>query len=186
MVNFSFFSNNKELLNKFSKYSKIIGIVFILLGVAGVLFPQVLSLATAIFYGWLLLVSSFMIAFQTWQTNKKDWLGWLKAVLLFLVGIFIAVNPFPGIAALGMLLAIYFFIDAFTSVALAFEVKPEKGWWLILINGVLSLALGGYLLIGWPFSSFYLVGLFVGISLLFDGIVLLSMGKRAGEIEKKL
>jgi len=186
MVSFSIFSNDKELLQKFSKYSKVTGIVFILLGLGGIFYPQIMSLVTAVFYGWLLLFSSFMIAFHTWQTNKSDWLGWLKAVLLFVVGALMAVNPLPGVAALGILLAMYFFMDAFASVALAFRVKPQNNWWLILLNGILSLALGGYLLAGWPFSSLYLVGLFIGLSLFFDGVILLSMGKTANNIEKEL
>ena len=186
MVSFSLFSTNKELLKKFSRYSKIAGIIFIILGICGVLFPGIMSLATAIFYGWLLLFSSFVMAFHTYNTDKKDWLGWLKVVILFMVGILIAVNPLPGVAALGVLFAIYFFMDAFASIALSFSVKPAKNWWIILLNGFLSLFLGFYLLMGWPFSSLYFVGLFVGISLFFDGVVLLFMGKRADDMEKDL
>jgi len=182
MVNFSVFSNDKEFLEKFKKYSKVTGIIFILIGLAGIFYPVIMSMATAVFYGWIMLFSAFMIGFHTWQTNKSDWLGWLKAVLLFIVGAFIAINPLPGVAALGVLFAIYFFMDAFASIALAFNVKPESRWWLILLNGILSLALGGYLLLGWPFSSLYLVGLFVGISLFFDGVILLSMSKNAKDL----
>ena len=186
MVSFKIFADNKELLQRFSKYSKTIGIIFILLGLGGVFFPQIMSLATAIFYGWLMLFSSVLMAFHTYQTNKKDWLGWLKVAILFIVGVLIAINPLPGVAALGILLATYFFMDAFASVALAFNLKPEKNWWLVLLNGILSLVLGIYLLIGWPFSSIFFVGLFVGISLFFDGVILLSMGKTASNIEKDL
>jgi len=39
--------------------------------------------------------------------------------------------------------------------------------------------------VGWPFSSFVLVGLLVGISLFFDGIVLLSLGSYADKIVKE-
>jgi uncharacterized membrane protein HdeD (DUF308 family) len=186
MVDFTLYSNNKEFLEKFKKYSTIIGIVFILLGIAGIVYPTIMSVVTAIFYGWLLLFSSIMISVHTWSTNRGDWLGWLKALLLFLVGALIVVNPLPGVAALGILLTIYFFMDAFTSVALAFNVKPENRWWLILLNGILSLFLGIYLLIGWPFSSLFLVGLFVGISLFFDGVILLSMSKSAKDISDRL
>jgi len=186
MVSFKIFSNNKELLQKFSKYSKIIGIIFLIIGLVGIFYPVVISLATAIFYGWLLLFSSIMMAFHTYQTDKKDWLGWLKVVILFIIGVLVVINPLPGVAAIGMLLVIYFFMDAFASVALAFGVKPEKNWWLIFLNGFLSLFLGIYLLMGWPLSSLYLVGIFVGVSLFFDGIVLLTMGKVANNIEKEL
>jgi uncharacterized membrane protein HdeD (DUF308 family) len=180
------FSNNKEMLEKFSKYSKIYGIIFILIGLVGMFYPTVMSVATAIFYGWLLIFSSFMIAFHTWQTNKKDWLGWLKAFVFMMVGILIVINPATGVAALGILFAVYFLMDAFASFALAFELKPAPMWWLSLLNGILSLMIGLYFIIGWPLSSFFLVGFLVGVSLFFDGILLLSMGSAAKKTEETL
>jgi uncharacterized membrane protein HdeD (DUF308 family) len=181
MVSFSIFAQDKELLEKFSKHSKTIGIILLLLGLGGIFYPLVMSLTTVIIYGWLLLFSAMMLATHTWLTNKSDWLGWLKVVLLVIAGSFITLNPLPGVAALGVIFAIYFFMDGFASVALAFNIKPDSRWWIVLLNGILSIALGGYLLVGWPLSSLYLVGLFVGVSLFFDGVVLLSMSKSAKE-----
>jgi uncharacterized membrane protein HdeD (DUF308 family) len=45
-----------------------------------------------------------------------------------------------------------------------------------LLNGIFSIVLAVIFLVGWPFSSLYLVGLFVGISLFIDGVVLLTLG----------
>jgi len=186
MVSFISFVRNKALLDRFSKYSKITGAIFLLLGIAGMLFPTIMSVATAIFYGWLLIFSGFMIGFHTYQTNKKDWLGWLKAVIFFIIGAFIVIYPLPGVTALGIILAIYFFMDAFASFALSFQVRPKKWWWLILLNGLLSVFLGVFILVYWPFSSFFVVGFFVGVSLFFDGLVLLTMGRVADNLEKDL
>ncbi len=186
MVRYSLFLNNKDLLEKFSKSSKIYGVIFILLGLAGIIFPYIMSLTTAIMYAWLLIFSAFMIGFHTWQTNRKDWLGWLKTMIFLLVGILMLINPLTAVGVLGILFAIYFFMDAFTSTALAFELKPEKMWWISLLNGILSFIIGVYFIIGWPISSMFLVGFLVGISLLFDGIVLLSLGNAAKELKEKI
>ncbi|WP_221899616.1 hypothetical protein [Bathymodiolus platifrons methanotrophic gill symbiont] len=45
----------------------------------------------------------------------------------------------------------------------------------MLLNGLLSLLLGVIVLVGWPLSSAWLVGLLIGISFLFDGIALLAI-----------
>ena len=185
MVRYSLFTNNKEMLEKFSKYSMIYGVIFLLIGLAGMFYPTVMSVATALFYGWLLMFSAFMIGFHTWQTNKKDWLGWLKAFIFFFVGAMIVFYPMTGVAALGILFAVYFFMDAFASFTLAFELKPSSMWWISLLNGILSLAIGIFFIIGWPFSSLFLVGFLVGVSLFFDGILLLSLGKSAKDLEKE-
>jgi uncharacterized membrane protein HdeD (DUF308 family) len=49
-------------------------------------------------------------------------------------------------------------------------------WLVWLFNGIASLALGVLFVIGWPMSSILLIGILVGISLLFDGISLLLGG----------
>jgi len=185
MVRYSLFTNDKEMLEKFSKYSTIYGVIFLLIGLAGMFYPTVMSVATALFYGWLLIFSAFMIGFHTWQTNKKDWLGWLKAFIFFLIGALIVFYPITGVAALGLLFAVYFFMDAFASFTLAFELKPSSMWWISLLNGILSVAIGIFFIIGWPFSSLFLVGFLVGVSLFFDGILLLSLGKSAKDLEKE-
>jgi len=47
------------------------------------------------------------------------------------------------------------------------------------------LALGTIFVVGWPFSSLFMVGLLVGISLMFDGIALLMGGKFLDSVENE-
>ena len=186
MVRYSLFENDKAFLENFSKYSKIYGIVFLIIGAIGIAYPTIISLATSIFYGWLLMLSSIVMAVHTWQTNKRDWLGWLKAFIFLLVAMMIFGNPLTGVAAVGFLFAFYFFMDSFASFALAFELRPVSMWWMSLINGVLSAVLGFILISSWPIGSLYLVGLLVGANLLLDGVSLLSFGMAAKSLEKEL
>jgi len=186
MVRHTLLLNNKDLLEKFSKSSKIYGIIFLLLGLTGIIFPYIMSLTTGMLYAWFLLFAGTMVGFHTWQTNKKDWLGWLKTMIFILIGAFMLMNPITAVATLGILFAIYFFMDAFASIALAFELKPTKMWWMPLLNGILSLIIGSYFIIGWPISSMFLVGFLVGISLFFDGISLLTLGSVAKKLEEEV
>ena len=177
MVNLKVFIDNEELREKFSKYGKIYGVVFIILGLAGIIFPEIMSLSTAMFFGWLLLFSAFFIGTQAWQFHRKDYMAWLKAVLFTITGGLLIVNPFPGVIALGIIFTAYFFIDSFFNISLAFRIKPQNGWILALVNGILSLILGiiFFEAIDEPAKTFWLVGMLVGISLFFDGIMLLGL-----------
>jgi uncharacterized membrane protein HdeD (DUF308 family) len=103
-------------------------------------------------------------------------MGWLKAFVLVVTALMLIFKPLPGIAAVGLLLSIYFLFDSFGNMAMAFAMRPAKGWWMWLLNGIFSIVLAVIFLVGWPFSSLYLVGLFVGISLFIDGVVLLTLG----------
>ncbi len=174
---------NKNLVDNFKKYAKVSGIAFIILGSIGIFFPTFMSFTTLAFVAYLMLFAGISSGTLTWMSNRRDWAGWLKSFALTLVGILMIFYPAQGIAALGMFFAVYFFIDSFAGFALAFSLKPQKIWWLWLINAITSLALGVIFVVGWPFSSFFMVGLFVGISLLFDGFALLWGGIFVDEVE---
>jgi len=167
---------NRNIVAHFKKYAKVSGTILILLGLAGIIFPSVATFTTVIFVAYLMLVAGLASGWLTWASNKKDWAGWLKSFFLVLVSLLMLFYPTDGVAALGMLFAIYFFVDAFAGFGLAFSLKPQKIWWFWLINAVTSLVLGMIFMINWPFSSLYMIGLFVGISLLFDGLALLAGG----------
>jgi uncharacterized membrane protein HdeD (DUF308 family) len=46
----------------------------------------------------------------------------------------------------------------------------------MIFNGLINIALALLFLLNWPDSALWMVGLFVGISLLFDGWVLVRIG----------
>jgi uncharacterized membrane protein HdeD (DUF308 family) len=176
-MNYKLFIDNKDIKEKFAKSSKLYGILFIILGLMGMFFPGIMSLTSAMFVGWLLLFSGIFTAVQTWQINKKDWISWLKSLLYIVVSILIMLNPLSGIVALAIIFTAYFFVDSGLNLALAFSIRPNSGWWIVLLNSILSLAIGifFFLAIGEPLKTIWLVGMFVGISLFFDGVMLLTL-----------
>ncbi len=168
----------------FSKHAKIAGIVLMLLGAVGIIFPQVMSVVIVILVAWLMLLAGLVSGFYTWKFNARSWLGWLKSGILFFMGAFLIFYPLPGVATLGLIFAIYFFVDGFSGLSFALNLRPNRGWWIWLANGILSIALGIVFLWQWPFSAGWLVGLFIGISLLFDGLSFFLMGRVLNTIER--
>ena len=176
---------NKNLVDNFKKYATISGIMFIIMGIVGILFPVIMTYSSLIFIAYLMLLSGIFAGWLTWKSNREDWAGWLKSFMLIIVAVLLLVYPQSGAAALGLLFAVYFFTDAFAGFGLAFSLRPQKIWLFWLFNAITSLVLGVLFLINWPTSSFYLIGLLVGISLLFDGIALLSGGAFIDKMDEK-
>jgi uncharacterized membrane protein HdeD (DUF308 family) len=176
---------NRSIVSKLKKYAKISGVLFILLGMLGILFPTFMSISAVVFVSYLMLFAGISSGVFTWMSNKKDWAGWLKTFLLIGAALIMIFYPWQGVATLGLVFAIYFFMDAFAGFGLAFSLMDDKHWWLWLINAITSLILGVLFIIGWPMSSLWLVGIFVGISLLFDGIALLIGGVYLEEIDEE-
>ncbi|WP_457744555.1 HdeD family acid-resistance protein [Sulfurimonas sp.] len=166
----------EDLFDKFSKYSKIAGAIFIVLGTIGIIYPVFMTLATVTFVSWIMMFAGFMAGSFTYMSDKNDYLGWLKSFILIGVGAFMLFYPVSGAGTVGLLLSVYFFMDAFASFSLALSMKPSHGWIWWMINAIFSMLIGILFLVDWPFSSMYLIGLLVGFSLFFDGFSLLVTG----------
>lgn len=167
---------NKGLISKFKKYARISGVLFIVIGLAGILFPTVLTFATTLFVAYIMLFAGISAAWFTWMSDRSDWAGWLKSMVLIGVSLYMLLNPLQGVATLGIVISFYFFMDAFAGFGLAFSLRPNKIWTWWLFNAITSFILGVIFVSGWPLSSIYLIGFFVGVSLFLDGIALLAGG----------
>ena len=173
-----FITNNidKEKLKEFSTLSIISGIIMAIAGFLAIIHPVAGSLAFVIFLGALFLAMGIVQGYTTFKAHQKSAGAWFKVFLLIITGILLLIWPVSGIAAVAVLFAAYFFIDAFASFQMGLDLKPLKGWGLAVLNGVLSFILGIIMIIGWPFSAPFTVGIIVGVSFLMDGIVLIYLG----------
>ncbi len=176
---------NKNLVDNFKKHARISGTLFVLFGATGILFPEFMSVTTVMLVAYLMMFAGITSGVLTYKSNKEDWVGWLKSFTLVLSSFILLYYPVQGAAALGLVFAIYFFTDAFAGFSLALSLRPEKIWLVWLFNAVTSLALGLLFVIGWPASSLFLIGILVGISLLFDGIALLLGAAFIEDIDDK-
>ena len=156
------------------------GVLLLLIGGLGVLLPQIISITLSLFIASLLILAGLVVAYFTWHSYNRSALAWLKPFVLITLGLLVLFNPIAGAAALGLVLLVYFLLDGFAGITFALALRPMQGWVWTLISGLASLALAVVFIAGWPFNSLWLVGLFVGISLVFDGIALLMLTGKAG------
>ncbi len=161
---------------------RVTGIVLTLIGLVGVLAPQLVSVTLSLLIAVLLIAAGVLFGWLAWQGYQRSGMGWLKAFALVVAGLLIAFNPIAGAAALVLLLIVYFLFDAFASIGLALQWRPLPGWGWLMVNGLLSALLAVLLIGGWPFQADWILGLIVGISLLFDGLVLLVLSWVAREV----
>ncbi len=178
------FHFDPETIKRFSRQTLIAGGIMAVIGFLGLIFPPLMSLMVVGIMAWLFLLSAVVQGYITFHSYRKSLSAWLKPVMLLIAALLLLFFPGGGIAAVGMMLAAYLLVDAFSSITFAWSYRPHRGWWMMLINGLASLLLAGILLVGWPFSSMVTVGLLVGVSLLFDGLALLVIGfyaRRLGE-----
>ena len=158
---------------------RITGIALLVIGLVGIVLPQVLTFTLSLLVGGLLVAAGMVSLYLAAGGYRNSLLAWLRSFVLLVIGLLIALHPTIGAATLGLILILYFLFSAFGAITLALAMRPLPGWGWMLFNGLLSLALAVVFMVGWPFQAKWLVGLFVGINLVFDGLSLLMLARAA-------
>jgi uncharacterized membrane protein HdeD (DUF308 family) len=158
-----------------------LGVVSIVVGFMAIGSPLVAGTSVAAVVGFLMLVAGLSQLVGSFRAGSfgSGALGFLGGLLTSLAGLLMFLRPLFGLGALAILLGIYFFVDGFSEIALAFRVRPEKGWGWMLFSGVLALLLGILIFRQWPLSGALAMGMLVGIHLLFRGFSLVAIGMAA-------
>lgn len=156
---------------------KGVGLLLMLIGLVGILLPEVITVALNLLVAGLFLAAGLINAWLNWVDYRQSLTAWLKPFLFLLLGMLLLLKPEILAAALGLLLMIYFFLDAYASISFGLSLRPMPGFGWAVANGVISALLGLVFLVGWPFESMTLVGLLIGLSLFLDGLTLFLVAR---------
>jgi uncharacterized membrane protein HdeD (DUF308 family) len=147
-----------------------LGIILIVVGTIAVAMPVVAGLATAVTFGALLLMGGIAQLVGAFWT--RDWSGFflslLMGVLYVVVGLLFLRAPLKAEMAMTVLLACVLMVGGLFRIigSLMFQF-PHWGW--TLAGGAINLILGILIWQQWPEASLIVIGLFVGIDLIFTG-----------------
>jgi uncharacterized membrane protein HdeD (DUF308 family) len=147
-----------------------LGIALIVLGVLAIGAAFITTLATVIVFGSLLIAGGVVQIVNAFLA--RAWRGFfvhlLAGMLHLLLGVLII--EYPGRAAefFTLLLALAFLVGGCIRIVVALAERfPDWGW--VLVNGIITAALGIAIWRRLPEASFLVIGIFVGIDLLFNG-----------------
>lgn len=162
---------------EFSKPSLALPIILIILGGLAISLPMVMSVGVVRLLSWLIIfdgVAQLFFAFQTEGVGRFSW-KLIVSILYLGGGFYLFLRPLVGLAALTFLLAAFFFAEGVIDMfAYIFSRGGDRSPWLLL-HGIVTLALGVIIWRQWPLSSFWVIGTFVGISMLLTGLTRLMM-----------
>ena len=160
----------------------IMGIVSIVVGFLAISSAFVATMASVVVFGILLIIEGITgiihaIMVRTW---KGFAINLLVAALYLLGGFFMLEEPVRAAAVLTLVLAAAFIVGGMMRIIIAIAVQFH-GWPWVLLNGVIDLILGVMIWSGWPGTSLWVLGLFVGIDLLVHGwsSLILALAVRA-------
>jgi uncharacterized membrane protein HdeD (DUF308 family) len=159
------------------------GIVLLILGAIAIIVPEVATLAVAILLGWLLLISGIVGLISTLRMRSAPGFIWslISAILGIVVGGILIGWPVGGVISLTILMIVFFLIEGVTSILFALDHRRQLSgrWGIMLLSGIIDILLAAIILAGFPQSSAWVIGLLLGINLVFGGAALISMALAA-------
>jgi uncharacterized membrane protein HdeD (DUF308 family) len=155
-----------------------LGVISLIAGVVA-LGSVVMATESAVFIvGIMMLVEGIIEIFTAF--SARGWgrfLFWLLLGVLYVFAGYICLqNPFKAAALLTLMLGIALIIGGLVRIFLATQMKQGTPWGWVVFSGILSFLLGLMIVAHWPYSSFYTLGIFLGIDLIFIGAGWLGTG----------
>jgi uncharacterized membrane protein HdeD (DUF308 family) len=160
-----------------STWSIVLSILMIAAGLLAISVPGVAGVAVTVIVGWLLIISAVLhLALAFGGGQPRAVVGEvLIAVLYGFIGYYVLSHPSVGLAALTAAITVYLFIEAILEFWLSYMLRPLPGAGWLLFDGIVTLALAIFVVSTWSSSASWLLGVLVGISMLFSGVTRLLL-----------
>jgi uncharacterized membrane protein HdeD (DUF308 family) len=159
------------------------GIVLIVLGLGAIVVPPIAGLATTVVLGWLFVAAGVAGLVSTFGAPRSPGFIWslLSALAAMIAGVALLMNPLQGLVVLTYVLGAFFFCDGVLTIALAISHRRELSgrWEWMMVNGALDLILAGVIISGVAGAVVWMLGLIVGIDMIFGGVALVTMALEA-------
>lgn len=158
-----------------------LGLLLVILGTAAIGASTMATLATMVFVGWLMIAGGAMQAVHAFSC--KAWGGFfidlLSGILYAVVGSMLVVNPAKLALGLTLLIAVFLIFGGLFRIVVAVTSQFHHRMWLLL-SGVVNVLLGILIWNELPDSGLWVIGLFVGIDMIFNGwsLIMLSLAAK--------
>lgn len=160
-----------------------LGIIQIVVGVFALSFAFSATLASVLLLGILLVIAAgAQLTAAFWA---RDWRGFfvfcLVGLLYLVTGLLMFQHPLLAAESLTLLLAAALLVGGtFRIVVAVTERFPAWGW--VFFNGILTALLGLLIWQEWPWTGLWVLGTFVGIDLILNGMTwsIVAIAVRSG------
>jgi uncharacterized membrane protein HdeD (DUF308 family) len=155
------------------------GVVMIILGVLAVAAPVIATIAIDIYVGWLFLFSGVIGLIALFSSHHIPAFLWslITAALSVALGILLIWKPVEGALSLTFVLTAFFLVEGVFQIAtsLVYRDSLPGTWGWMLASGVSDLLLVAIIVLGWPATGVWVLGLLVGINLFMSGWAIVMM-----------
>jgi uncharacterized membrane protein HdeD (DUF308 family) len=148
----------------------LMGIAIVLIGTFAVIWACTATIATIFLFGVLLCVGGVLQIIEAFYA--RGWGGFFLSVLFgilyVIVGLLIIEHPVAAAAGLTLMIGAALIVGGLVRIVIA-VLERFSHWGWVLLNGIITLVLGIMIWRRWPEDTLWIIGLFVGIEMIFCG-----------------
>lgn len=171
-------------LHRDTTWSIVLSVLIMIAGFFAIAVPLIAGVAFTLIVAWLLVftgVLHIVYAFRAEHGRMAVWQVLLGLVYGF-IGVYILMHPVAGLAGLTFAIAVYLFAEAVLEMVLAIQLRPAPGTGWLIFDSIITFILAVMIWATWPSSAAWVVGVLVGISMLFSGMTRLMLSLAARRI----
>lgn len=164
------------------------GILVVILGILAIAMPFLTGVGVVLSTGLILIATGIAQLLFTFKSKSfgEGAMRFVFSILAFLAGAALIAQPGAGLAALTVFLAVWFLIDGIWSIIAGFRWRPFDGWGWMVFSGIISVALAVMIYMQFPESALWLIGVLVGVRLLFTGMTMIMLGSASEAVVRDI
>ena len=167
----------------------IFGVLSLILGIAGIFMNVAMTVTSIIMLGIFVLIAG--IAFLVESFAAPEWkekvLDLVIAIIYIAGAIVMMVNPVASAVSLTLFLGFFLIVIGILRIVMGFQLKGDtKGWGMVVFLGIINIILGVMIFNQWPESGLWVIGLFVSIELILQGIMAIMLSSEVKSVQKNI
>jgi len=155
------------------------GACVMFLGFLAVVLPNISTLAIELLIGALFFGGGTLRTASVLRARDAPGFGWslTTALLATLLGVLFIVGPRQGAVTLTIILIAFFILEGIGAIVFALQLRRLLPYWSwTMLSGLVDLILAYVIWQGWPGTAAWVIGLLVGINMIFLGLALVMIG----------
>ena len=153
----------------------LMSIVLIVCGVLALSFSFSAAIGIELLLSWLTIfggVAHLVMTFDHRREKRAVWRA-IIGILYIAGGVVLLLHPVPVVFSLTLVLGALFIVEGFLEGFCYFHIRLRAGSGWLLFDAIASMTLGLLVLLSWPDSALWVIGLFAGINFLLSGFTTL-------------
>jgi uncharacterized membrane protein HdeD (DUF308 family) len=148
-----------------------LAVLMIVLGFAALFKPFAAGTGISLFIAWIIVFSGVVHIVYAFAAGNAGSFLWrtLIGVAYIAGGTYLLRNPSIALVSFTLVLAAILIAEGVFQVIMFFQFRALPGSSWILLDGILTLILGGLIASPWPGSSLWAIGTLIGVNLIISG-----------------